>query len=64
MTADSLSLPRYGIHKPYVPLEKVEDHLRLGWMPLCYEYAANPHHRESVHLVFPCRCKLVVPKNA
>ena len=55
-------LPIYGIHKPYVPISDVEDYLRLGWMPLPHDHEANPYHRDFVHLVFPCKCKMAVPR--
>jgi hypothetical protein len=49
-----------GIHK-FVPLPEAEDHLRTGWMAVL---TGEPHpvHREwSVHMVWVCRCKMVIP---
>lgn len=48
----------YGIHKPYVPLGELDDHLRLGWMPLPHLGAA---YEGAVHCVWACACKMVVP---
>ncbi len=62
MTIEDISRIHYGIHKPYVPIAAVEDHLRLGWMPLRSNGCVNPYRAESVHLVWPCRCNLVVPQ--
>ena len=50
----------HGIHKPYVSVAHVEDHLRLGWMVLLPRPGWR-QHPESVHLVWVCRCKLAVP---
>jgi hypothetical protein len=58
---DALSVSRiHRIHKPYVDIAHAEDHLRLGWMvlPPRPDWRQRP---ESVHLVWLCRCKLVVP---
>lgn len=51
-----------GIHK-WVRIPEAMDHVRLGWMPLdslCGTY----HGQFSVHCVWLCRCKLVIPKRA
>lgn len=52
----------YGIHKPYVPIAEVEDWLRVGWMPLPrLEGGLHPYVWDSCHVVWPCKCKMVIP---
>jgi hypothetical protein len=50
----------HGVHKPYVSLGEAEDHLRLGWMVLIPN-DMRLSHPLSVHMVWPCSCKMVVP---
>lgn len=55
----------YGIHKPWVLIAEIEDYLRVGWMPLPTKAggAVHPYHQDwACHLVWPCKCKMVVPE--
>lgn len=58
---DLVSLPYpNAIHK-LVRIPKVEDHLKLGWMPMP-TFEGTHHGDWSVHLIWiQCGCKMVVP---
>lgn len=58
---DPLDLTRiHGIHK-FVPIPDADDHLRVGWMAIL-KGEPHPVHRDwSVHMVWCCKCKMVIP---
>lgn len=49
-----------GIHR-FVPIADAEDHLRVGWMAVLTGEPHPVHSEWAVHMVFLCRCKMVVP---